>query len=118
MKKIFLIFAFFISSILAFAADKPSFPGGEAALKEYLDKNVNYPAVALDNGVEGIVVVGIIITPDGAITNPKVLKFIDPELEKEALRVVNGMPAWIPAEKDGSPIEAPAEVSVSFLLPD
>lgn len=118
MKKIFLAFAFLISSMLALAADKPSFPGGESALKKYLDENVRYPAIAMDNGVEGIVVVGFIVTPDGSITNSKVLKFIDPELEKEALRVVNGMPAWIPADKDGSPIEAPAEVSVPFLLPD
>lgn len=105
----------YVPSILA--QDKaPSFPGGEEALKQYLKDNTKYPEIAQENGVEGIVEVGFIVMIDGKLQNIKVIKFIDPDLEKEAIRVVSGMPAWIPAEKDGSPIEAPASVNVPFLL--
>lgn len=100
----------------ALADEKPSFPGGEEALKAYVSKNTHYPQTAKDNGVEGVVVVGFIVMPDGSLRQLKVVKMVDPDLEKEALRVVNGMPAWIPAEKNGTPIEAPSKVDVPFIL--
>ena len=99
------------------AQDKaPSFPGGDEALKKYLKDNTHYPEIAKENGVEGIVEVGFIVLVDGQLKNIKVVRFIDPDLEKEAVRVVEAMPAWIPAEKDGAAIEAPASVDVPFLL--
>lgn len=118
MKKMLLSLIFTLSSLIALAAEHPTFPGGDTALNKYLADNVRYPAIAMENGVEGIVVVGFIVTADGSINNAKIVKFVDPDLEKEAIRVVVAMPAWIPAEKNGAPIEASAQVSVPFLLPD
>ena len=117
MKKLFLASALFAAAFLsARADDKPSFPGGEEALKNYLTQNTRYPAIAKENGVEGIVAVGFIVMPDGSLREIKVIRFIDPDLENEAIRVVTAMPAWIPAEKDGTPIEAPSKVDVPFIL--
>lgn len=117
MKKLILgIGMLVLSSFGLMAKDKPEFPGGDAALQKFLNENVKYPDVAKENGVEGIVVVGFLVNVEGSLQDAKVLKFVDPDLEKEALRVVSIMPAWIPAEKDGIPVEAPSQVDVPFLL--
>lgn len=116
MKKI-LTFAMIMASIaIGYADDKPSFPGGEAALNKYISENTHYPEISKENGVEGIVSVGFIVATDGSVKNPKVMKMVDPDLEQEAIRIVTGMPAWIPAEKDGNPVEAPAKVDVPFIM--
>lgn len=116
MKKILFVLALTLGiSSFSYADDTPSFPGGDEALKKYVKENTVYPEIARENGVEGIVVVGFMVMPDGSLSQVKILKFIDPDLEKEAIRVVTSMPAWIPAEKDGTPIEAPSKVDVPFL---
>lgn len=99
-----------------YADDKPQFPGGEEALKKYVKDNTHYPETAKENGVEGIVVVDFIVEVNGQLQNLKVEKLVDPDLETEAMRIVKGMPAWIPAEKDGAPVEAPAKVEIPFIL--
>ena len=116
MKKFILTGTMVLSVLCMFADDKPSFPGGEEALKKYIAEKTVYPEIDKENGIEGIVEIGFIFAADGSLNNLKVLKFVDPDLEKEALRVVGGMPAWIPAEKDGTPIEAPSKVDVPFIL--
>lgn len=118
MKKLFAVATLFLAGVSfhLYAGDKPGFPGGDSALKKYLSENVRYPEISKENGVEGIVTVGFVVNTDGSLNNVKVLKFIDPDLEKEAVRVVSGMPAWIPAEKNGTPIEAPSQVEIPFVL--
>lgn len=116
MKKIFATIVLLSSAFFAFAGENPEFPGGESAMKKFVSDNTRYPQIAEENGVEGIVVVGFMVSTDGSLKDLKVLKLIDPDLEKEALRVVGAMPAWIPAEKNGSPVEAPAKVDVPFIL--
>ena len=118
MKKILLTFIFLLGCLSIYADTNPSFPGGEQALNKYLTENVKYPAIAMENGVEGVVLVGFLVTADGQIQNAKIVKFIDPDLEKEALRVVLAMPAWLPAEQNGVAVEAQAQVSVPFILPE
>ena len=98
------------------AETKPSFPGGDAALKKYISEKTVYPEISKENGVEGIVTVDFIVLPDGSLNHLKINKPVDPDLEQEAVRVVGGMPAWIPAEKDGTPIEAPSQVDIPFIL--
>ena len=117
MKRVlFSIFLAISGSISIFAGDQPSFPGGETAMTEYIAKHTVYPEYAKENGVEGIVTVGFMVMSDGSLNDIKILKFVDPDLEKEAVRVVSGMPAWVPAEKDGTPVEAPSQVDVPFIL--
>ncbi|MBR6264780.1 MAG: energy transducer TonB [Prevotella sp.] len=74
----------------------PSFPGGEKALLEFLQKNVRYPEQAVKDSVEGRVVVSFEVESDGTITNAQVVKNLHPLLDAEALRVVNLMPKWEP----------------------
>ena len=116
MKKLLSIIAVLGSFAFANAQEVPSFPGGEEALNKYISSTAQYPQIAKDNGVEGIVVVGFMVDIDGSLNDLKIVKFVDPDLEKEALRVVEGMPAWIPAQKDGTPIIAPSKVEIPFLL--
>lgn len=100
----------------AMAADVPVFPGGEDALKEYISSNMKYPAPARNNGVEGVVNVSFIVKADGSIGSIKIVRMVDPDLEQEAIRLVKEMPRWTPADRDGAPVDAPAEVSVPFVL--
>ena len=106
-----------ILATAAFAADKPEFPGGKAALDAYLSKNMKYPQSAIDNGIEGVVDVAFLVRTDGSIGTIKIVRMVDPDLESEAIRLVKGMPAWTPADKNGTPVEAPAQVEVNFVLP-
>lgn len=104
-------------SASAFAADKPEFPGGKAALDKYISTNLKYPQSAIDNGIEGVVDVAFIVHTDGSIGTIKIVRMVDPDLESEAIRLVKGMPAWVPADKNGTPVEAPAQVDINFVLP-
>ena len=116
MKYIITLALLMGSWFISRADSNPSFPGGEEALKKYVNENTKYPEIAQENGVEGVVTVGFMVMTDGSLQELKILKFVDPDLEKEALRVVGGMPAWIPAEKEGTPVESPAKVEVPFIL--
>ena len=117
MKRLFITLA--AAAVLGFslnAADKPGYPGGDSALNQYIKANLKYPSYAMENGVEGVVTIGFVVAPDGSLSNLKVMKMVDPDLESEAMRLVEGMPKWIPAEKDGTPVEAPSQVNIPFIL--
>jgi protein TonB len=94
----------------------PSFPGGDAALQQYLSKNIKYPVVAEENGVQGRVIVTFVVERDGSITDVKVVKSVDPSLDKEATRVVKSMPHWIPGKQNGSAVRVKYTVPVTFKL--
>ena len=94
----------------------PSFPGGPSALMEWLSNNVKYPVVALENGVQGRVVVSFVVERDGSITDVKVVRGVDPSLDKEASRVVRAMPRWIPGKQNGSAVRVKYNVPVAFRL--
>ena len=117
MKKIIFSIAAVLGSYLGlYAGDIPEFPGGKEALKKYISEHTVYPASAKENGIEGVVTVGFLVETDGSLSEIKVMKFVDPDLEKSAVRLVSGMPLWIPAEKDGVPFEAPSSVDIPFIL--
>ena len=94
----------------------PSFPGGPSALFEYLSKNIKYPAVAEENGVQGRVIVTFVVERDGSITDVKVVKSVDPSLDKEAIRVTKSMPHWIPGKQNGSAVRVKYTLPVTFRL--
>ena len=94
----------------------PSFPGGPQALYEYLAKTIKYPLVAEENGVQGRVIVSFVIEHDGSITDAKVVKSVDPSLDKEALRVTKSMPNWIPGKQKGETVRVKFTVPVTFKL--
>ena len=89
----------------------PVFPGGEEELIKFLQNNVHYPQIAAENGIEGRVIVGFVISKAGAISDITILRSLDPSCDKEAMRIVKIMPRWIPGKQNG------VNVNVRFTLP-
>lgn len=89
----------------------PEFPGGEGKMLEFLYKNLQYPADARKEGIEGMAVLSFVVTPTGHYTDVKILKNPDSRLGAEAMRVIKMMPKWKPGEQRGVP------VPVLFRLP-
>jgi protein TonB len=102
-----------IQAYLMIVEEMPEFPGGANELSKFISTNIQYPATAKENGIEGIVYVNFIIETDGSIRNIRVLRGIPrcPECDLEALRVTRLMPAWKPGKQRGK------TVPVSFALP-
>ncbi|WP_314079732.1 TonB family protein [Hoylesella pleuritidis] len=96
--------------------EMPSFPGGPAALMQFLQSNTHYPAVAQENGVQGRVTVSFVVEKDGSITDVQVARSADPSLDKEAVRVVKSMPRWTPGRQNGSTVRVKFNVPVTFRL--
>ena len=94
----------------------PQYPGGMPALFQYISKNIKYPAEAEKAGVQGRVIVTFVVEKDGNVSNAKVVKSINPTLDAEALRVVNGMPNWTPGMQNGEPVRVKYTVPVTFRL--
>ncbi len=94
----------------------PSFPGGEAALRKYLSKNVKFPAIAQENGIQGRVYVEFVVNKDGKIVDVKILKGVDRSLDEEALRVVRSMPPWEPGEQRGKAVRVSYRIPINFTL--
>ncbi len=94
----------------------PEFPGGMTALMQYLQKNIKYPAVCRENNIQGRVLIQFIVNRDGTIVEPEVVKSVNPYLDKEALRVISGMPKWSPGEQRGKPVRVKYTVPVNFKL--
>ncbi len=94
----------------------PEFPGGPQALFTWLSQNIKYPAIAEENGVQGVVIVRYAVERDGSITDVKVMKSVDPSLDKEAVRVVKSMPRWIPGKQKGETVRVRRTVPVTFRL--
>lgn len=88
-----------------------SFRGGQKALMEWIENNTNYPD---DECHSGRVVVTFTINKDGSISDAKVVKSVCPELDKEALRVVNAMPKWYPAKNNGQSVKTKYSVPITF----
>ena len=94
----------------------PEFPGGEAALMEYLASNISYPEQAVQLGLQGTVYVGFIIEKDGSISNVKVLRGFDKDCSAESENVVKEMPKWSPGEQFGKKVRVNYILPVSFTL--
>ena len=91
--------------------EMPEFPGGMAECMKWLSKNMKYPTISQENGVQGRVIVQFVVNRDGSIVDAVVARGVDPYLDKEALRVVGLMPKWKPGKQRGK------EVRVKYTLP-
>ncbi|MBP5418545.1 MAG: M56 family metallopeptidase [Bacteroidales bacterium] len=97
--------------------DMPEFPGGgDEALREYLAKSVKYPENAIKRGVEGRVFVSFVISKEGYVTDVKVAKEVDSDLDAEAVRVVSEMPQWTPGKQKGIAVNVSYTVPINFKL--
>lgn len=97
--------------------EQPEFPnGGMSGLMQYLSKNIKYPPIAQENGTQGRVIVQFVVNRDGSIVDAKVMRGVDPYLDKEALRVIAGMPKWKPGKQQGKAVRCRFTVPVMFRL--
>lgn len=103
-------------TIFEVVENMPEFQGGQAALMQYLAKNIKYPTIAQENGTQGRVIVQFVVNRDGSIVDAKVVRSVDPYLDKEALRVINSMPKWKPGMQRGKPVRVKFTVPVMFRL--
>ena len=97
----------------------PRFPGDNgdgAVLNSWLSKNLRYPPIAEENGIKGRVVCQFVVERDGSISDIRVVKSVDPSLDKEAVRVIKAMPKWIPGKQNGSSVRVKFTLPVTFTL--
>ena len=94
----------------------PTFPGGQQELMAYLGKNIKYPTIAQENGTQGRVIIQFVVERDGTISDVHVARGVDPYLDKEAVRVVQSMPKWIPGKQNGKAVRVKFTVPVMFRL--
>jgi len=96
--------------------EMPAFPGGDAALLKYLFENAVYPELAKENNIQGRVILKFCVTPTGGVSMITVLKGVDPELDKEAIRVVSTLPAFRPGKQGGKPVPVWFQAYINFQL--
>ncbi|MBP5713320.1 MAG: TonB family protein [Prevotella sp.] len=96
--------------------EMPQFPGGMAALMEFLSKNIRYPKEAFEANKQGRVIANFVIETDGSISEAKVVKSVDPSLDEEAIRVINAMPNWTPGKQSGKAVRVKYTVPINFRL--
>ena len=104
------------NDIFEVVEQNPSFPGGEAELMKWLHKNLKYPPVAQENGIQGKVYIQFVVNKDGSIVDPKIIRSADTSLDKEAMRVVQAMPKWTPGRQRGKAVRVRFTLPVTFRL--
>ena len=96
--------------------EQPVFPGGEVELLKYLGEHTNYPELAKENNIQGKVIIRFCVTSKGTVSMISVLKGVDPELDKEAMRVVATLPSFKPGKQGGKPVPVWYMVPITFTL--
>ena len=96
--------------------EMPEFPGGQAECMKWLGKNMKYPQISQENGVQGRVIVQFVVNSDGSIVDAQVVRGVDPYLDKEALRVIGLMPKWKPGKQRGKAVRVKFTLPVMFRL--
>ena len=102
--------------IIEFPDVEASFPGGAAALKQYIRDNVVYPEMAMEMNEQGKVYLSFVVEKDGKITNIKIERGVSSDLDKEAKRVVRSMPKWIPGETKGKSVRTKCSLPIVFVI--
>jgi protein TonB len=94
----------------------PQFPGGDAALLKFLSSHINYPPMAAENNVQGKVTVQFVVGKDGYVGEVKVVRSVDKELDREAIRVCKLLPKFTPGRQNGQPVSVWYTLPVQFKL--
>jgi protein TonB len=102
--------------VFTYVEEMPTFPGGEAAMYEYISKKIVYPALARENGITGRVFMNFIVDKDGNIKDVKVLRGIGGGCDEEATRVIKSMPNWKPGKQNGRAVQVSFNVPINFTL--
>jgi Ca-activated chloride channel family protein len=104
------------SAVFFIVEDMPEFPGGDAALHNFITQNIQYPVEAQAKCIQGRVYVSFIIDKDGSIINVRIARGISPSLNAEAMRVVRSMPKWKPGKQRGKAVKVSYTVPINFKL--
>ena len=96
----------------------PEFPGGEVALKKYIDAHIKYPANAAKNNIQGRVIVQFVVNKDGSVGKVKVVQSVDKDLDKEAVRVVKSLPKFTLGRQNGQAVSVWYTLPITFTLPE
>ncbi len=96
----------------------PQFPGGHIALFEYLSKNIKFPKSKENEDVKVRVVTSFTVEKDGSITDAKIVRSQGEAFDNEALRVINGMPKWIPGTQNGKAVSVKYTLPITFSTTD
>lgn len=94
----------------------PEFPGGASKMMEFIARNIKYPPMARESGIQGRVFVNFVVEPDGSVSNVKVLRGIGGGCDEEAIRVVETMPKWTPGRQRGKAVRVSFNLPVRFTL--
>jgi protein TonB len=94
----------------------PEFPGGQAEMAKFLQKNIHYPDMAKEAGIQGKVYISFVVRKDGSVSDVKIIRGVDPSLDKEAMRVVMMMPNWKPGTQNGRPVNVRLNLPINFSL--
>ena len=95
----------------------PEFPGGQGAMMRYIAENIQYPIIAMENGIQGRVICQFVVEKDGRVSNIQVVRTSgDPSLDKEGVRVISTMPKWKPGTQRGKPVRVTYTIPVNFRL--
>ena len=94
----------------------PEFPGGQAALLKFINENLRYPAAAIENGIQGRVVVQFVVKKDGSVGDVTVLRGVDSALDQEAIRVCKTLPKFTPGKQNGIPVNVWYTLPIFFRL--
>lgn len=95
---------------------EPNFPGGVSGIFAHIARNMKYPTISAENGVQGRVVIGFVIEKNGSISNVKVIKGVDRDLDREAVRDINTLPKFTPGKINGKPVRTLMNLPVTFKL--
>ncbi|PRY41896.1 outer membrane transport energization protein TonB [Spirosoma oryzae] len=105
-----------VEEVFTVVEQQPEFTGGNAALGQYLQKNLRYPAAAQRANIAGRVFVSFVVNTDGSIQDVQVLKGLGFGTDEEAKRVVQGMPKWRPGKQSGRPVRVKFNLPINFTL--
>ncbi len=94
----------------------PEFPGGDLGLMKFIQKNVRYPAIAKEYNITGKVYVSFIVDKQGKVTNVKIVRGVDKNLDAEALRVVSLLPKYKPGKQRGKAVRVMFTIPINFTL--
>ncbi len=102
--------------IFVVVEEQPEFPGGNAAMMNFISENIRYPKEAHQKGIQGRVITNFVVMKDGSISNVQIMRGVDALLDAEAIRVLESMPVWKPGKQRGEPVNVRFTLPVVFRL--
>jgi len=102
--------------VLIVAEIMPVFPGGDLAMRKFINKAIRYPDSAVENEIQGRVFVKFVVDKEGKVSDAKIARGVDPSLDKEAIRVIMSLPKWKPGMQGGKVVSVSFVVPISFQL--